>query len=180
VDRLCSVASFFVSRVDTKVDPQLDKLGDPKHIRGKIAIANAAMAYRLFETTLASERWKKLAAKGARPQRPLWASTSTKDPSYKDTLYVEALIGRDTVDTIPPATMDAFRDHGVVKADAVEQDLAGAKAVMARLEKQGISLKEITDELVKEGVKSFADSFDKLLGVVGERRKALLKGVKAA
>ena len=144
-----------------------------------MAIANAKIAYERYKVLFSGPRWEKLAKAGAKTQRLLWASTSTKDPSYKDTLYVEALIGRDTVDTIPPATMDAFRDHGVVKADAVEQDLAGAKAVMAGLEKQGISLKEITDELVKEGVKSFADSFDKLLGVVGERRKALLKGVKA-
>jgi transaldolase/glucose-6-phosphate isomerase len=183
VSKSASVASFFVSRIDAAVDKKLKTLankGAAAQLQGKVAIANAKVAYERYKVLFSGPRWEKLAKAGAKTQRLLWASTSTKDPSYKDTLYVEALIGRDTVDTIPPATMDAFRDHGVVTADAVEQDLAGAKAIMAGLEKQGISLKEITDELVKEGVKSFADSFDKLLGVVGERRKALLKGVKAA
>ena len=182
VSRSASVASFFVSRIDAAADKKLKGLADKEaaaQLKGKVAIANAKIAYERYKVLFSGPRWEKLAKVGAKTQRLLWASTSTKDPSYKDTLYVEALIGRDTVDTIPPATMDAFRDHGVVKADAVEQDLASAKAVMAGLEKHGISLKEITDELVKEGVKSFADSFDKLLGVVGERRKALLKGVKA-
>jgi transaldolase / glucose-6-phosphate isomerase len=182
VSKSASVASFFVSRIDAAADKKLKTLADKgaaAQLKGKVAIANAKIAYERYKVLFSGPRWEKLAKAGAKTQRLLWASTSTKDPSYKDTLYVEALIGRDTVDTIPPATMDAFRDHGVVTADAVEQDLAGAKAIMAGLEKQGISLKEITDELVKEGVKSFADSFDKLLGVVGERRKALLKGVKA-
>ncbi len=182
VSKSASVASFFVSRIDAAADKKLKALADKEaaaQLKGKVAIANAKVAYERYKVLFSGPRWEKLAKAGARTQRLLWASTSTKDPSYKDTLYVEALIGRDTVDTIPPATMDAFRDHGVVKADAVEQDLAGAKAIMAGLEKQGISLKEITDELVKEGVKSFADSFDKLLGVVGERRKALLESVKA-
>ena len=182
VSKSASVASFFVSRIDAAADKKLKALADKEaaaQLKGKVAIANAKVAYERYKVLFSGPRWEKLAKAGARTQRLLWASTSTKDPSYKDTLYVEALIGRDTVDTIPPATMDAFRDHGVVKADAVEQDLAGAKAIMAGLEKQGISLKEITDELVKEGVKSFADSFDKLLGVVGERRKALLESVNA-
>ncbi len=144
-----------------------------------MAIANAKVSYDRYKALFSGPRWQKLAAAGAHTQRLLWASTSTKNPTYKDTLYVEALIGRDTVDTIPPATMDAFRDHGVVKADAVEQDLPGAKALLADLEKQGISLKEVTDELVKEGVQSFADSFDKLLGVVAERRRILLDGKTA-
>ena len=109
---------------------------------------------------------KLLAAAGAKTQRLLWASTSTKNPAYKDTMYVEALVGRDTVDTIPPATMDAFRDHGVVTPDAIEQDVAGARAILAALERYGISLKEITDELVIEGVQQFADAFDKLFGVI--------------
>jgi transaldolase/glucose-6-phosphate isomerase len=182
VSKSASVASFFVSRIDAAADKKLKGLADKEaaaQLKGKVAIANAKVAYERYKVLFSGPRWEKLAKAGARTQRLLWASTSTKDPSYKDTLYVEALIGRDTVDTIPPATMDAFRDHGVVKADAVEQDLAGAKAIMAGLEKQGISLKAITDELVEEGVKSFADSFDKLLGVVGDRRKALLEGVKA-
>jgi len=182
VSKSASVASFFVSRIDAAADKKLKTLADKEaaaQLKGKVAIANAKVAYERYKVLFSGPRWEKLAKAGAKTQRLLWASTSTKDPSYKDTLYVEALIGRDTVDTIPPATMDAFRDHGVVKADAVEQDLAGAKAIMAGLEKQGISLKEITDELVKEGVKSFADAFDTLLGVVGERRKALLESVKA-
>ena len=183
VSKSASVASFFVSRIDAAADKKLKALADREaaaQLKGKVAIANAKVAYDRYKVLFSGPRWEKLAKAGAKTRRLLWASTSTKDPSYKDTLYVEALIGRDTVDTIPPATMDAFRDHGVVKADAVEQDLAGAKAIMAGLEKQGISLKEITDELVEEGVKSFADSFDKLLGVVGERRKALLESVKAS
>ena len=182
VSKSASVASFFVSRIDAAADKKLKTLADKEaaaQLKGKVAIANAKVAYERYKVLFSGPRWEKLAKAGAKTQRLLWASTSTKDPSYKDTLYVEALIGRDTVDTIPPATMDAFRDHGVVKADAVEQDLAGAKAIMAGLEKQGISLKEITDELVKEGVKSFADAFDTLLGVVGEHRKALLESVKA-
>jgi transaldolase/glucose-6-phosphate isomerase len=173
VSKSASVASFFVSRIDAAVDKKLDKLADKAvsdRLHGKVAIANAKMAYARYKALFSGPRWQKLAAAGARTQRLLWASTSTKNPAYKDTMYVEELIGRDTVNTIPPATMDAFRDHGVVKPDAVEQDEAGAKAVLAELEKQGISLKEITDELVKEGVKSFADSFDKLLGVVAQRR----------
>jgi transaldolase / glucose-6-phosphate isomerase len=179
VSRSASVASFFVSRIDAAVDKRLAKISDKKvadQLRGKIAIANAKVAYDRYKALFSGPRWEKLAAAGAKTQRLLWASTSTKDPTYKDTLYVEALIGRDTVDTIPPATMDAFRDHGVVKADSVEQDVEGAKSMLATLEKQGISLKEVTDELVKEGVQSFADSFDKLLGVVAQRRRILLDG----
>jgi transaldolase/glucose-6-phosphate isomerase len=179
VSKSASVASFFVSRIDAAVDKRLKTISDRStagQLQGKVAIANAKVAYERYKVLFSGPRWEKLAKAGAKTQRLLWASTSTKDPTYKDTMYVEALIGRDTVDTIPPATMDAFRDHGVVKPDAVEQDLEGAKATMAALEKQGISLKEITDELVKEGVQSFADSFDKLLGVVAQRRRALLDG----
>ncbi len=116
---------------------------------------------------------------GAKTQRLLWASTSTKSPAYKDTMYVEALIGRDTVDTIPPATMDAFRDHGEAIADVIEQDLAGARAMLAELERRGISLKQVTDELVTEGVQQFADSFDKLFGAIAQQRRVLLDGDRA-
>ena len=183
VAKTASVASFFVSRIDAAVEKKLDKLADKGAAQrlggGKVAIANAKVSYDRYKALFSGPRWQKLAAAGAHTQRLLWASTSTKNPTYKDTLYVEALIGRDTVDTIPPATMDAFRDHGVIKADAVEQDLPGAKTLLADLEKQGISLKEVTDELVKEGVQSFADSFDKLLGVVAERRRTLLDGKDA-
>ena len=162
VDRLCSVASFFVSRVDTKVDPQLDKLGDPKHIRGKIAIANAAMAYRLFEATLAGERWKKLAAKGARPQRPLWASTSTKDPTFPDIYYIEALIAPLTVNTMPPETFEAYRDHGKPEV-RIHQAIEAAPAQLAALEASGISLQQVTHELEVEGVEKFGVAYGSLL-----------------
>ena len=116
---------------------------------------------------------------GARTQRLLWASTSTKNPAYKDTIYVEALVGRDTVDTIPPATMDAFRDHGETAADAIEQDVAGARAALAELEDHGVSLKEVTDELVNDGVQQFADAFDKLFGAIAKRRRTLIEGERA-
>ena len=131
-----------------------------------------ALQGAVLRATLAEAR------RGRRAHRSalLWASTSTKSPAYRDTMYVEELIGRDTVNTIPPATMDAFRDHGEVKPDSVEKDEAGAKAVLAELEKQGISLRQITDELVEEGVQSFADPSDKLLGVVAERRRTLADG----
>lgn len=182
IARSASVASFFVSRIDSAVDKRLAKLADKsvaERLRGRIAIANAKVAYERYKALFSGPRWERLARAGARTQRLLWASTSTKDPAYKDTMYVEALIGRDTVDTIPPATMDAFRDHGQAQCDAVEQDAAGARAELDMLEKAGISLKQITDELVVEGVQSFADSFDKLLGAVAERRRTLLAGGSA-
>src|SRR6185437_1833180 len=130
------------------------KLGDKRvsdRLRGQAAIANAKLAYVRYKALFSGSRWQNLAAAGAKTQRLLWASTSTKSPAYKDTMYVEALIGRDTVDTIPPATMDAFRDHGKTKANAIEHDVAGARAVLAELEEHGVSLKEITHELVKDG-----------------------------
>ena len=179
VSKIGSVASFFVSRIDTAVDKRLDKLGDKglaDRLRGKVAIANAKQAYARYKVLFSGQRWQKLAAAGAKTQRLLWASTSTKDPAYKDTLYVEALVGRDTVDTIPPATMDAFRDHGKAMADAIEQDVGGARAILAELEKSGISLRATTEELTTEGVQQFADAFDKLFGTVAKRRRALMDG----
>jgi transaldolase / glucose-6-phosphate isomerase len=175
ISRVASVASFFVSRIDTAVDKKLDKLSDKAladRLRGKVAIANAKEAYARYQTRFSGERWQKLAARGAKTQRLLWASTSTKNPSYKDTLYVDALIGRDTVNTMPPATMDAFRDHGKAAPDAIEQDLEGARATLTQLERSGISLKAITDELTAEGVQQFADAFDKLFGSIARRRGA--------
>ncbi len=172
IDRLASVASFFVSRVDTKVDPQLDAKGDPEGIRGTIAIANAAMAYKLFEETLGRERWRRLAAAGARPQRPLWASTSTKDPKYPDIYYVEALVAPQTVDTMPPATFEAYRDHGNPESrihDAIER----APAQLAALEKSGISLRQVTQELEDEGVEKFSASYTSLLDGVRAKAGAL-------
>ncbi len=182
VSKTGSVASFFVSRIDTAVDKRLDKLPDKQladRLRGKAAIANAKLAYVRYKALFSGPRWERLASAGARAQRLLWASTSTKNPAYKDTMYVEALIGRDTVDTVPPATMDAFRDHGKVIPGAIEQDLAGARATLAELEQLGISLKEVTDELVVDGVQQFADAFDKLLGAIARRRRALIGGERA-
>ena len=182
VSKIGSVASFFVSRIDTAVDKQLDKLDDKEaadKLRGKAAIANAKLAYVQYKALFSGPRWEALAAAGAKTQRLLWASTSTKNPTYKDTMYVEGLIGRDTVDTIPPATMDAFRDHGQATPDAIEQDVSGARAVLAALEKHGISLKQVTDQLVIDGVQQFADAFDKLFGAIARSRHALIGGKRA-
>ncbi|MGH7044132.1 MAG: bifunctional transaldolase/phosoglucose isomerase, partial [Acetobacteraceae bacterium] len=179
ISRIGSVASFFVSRIDTVVDARLDKLGDPlvaQRLRGKVAIANARLAYLRYQALFAGPRWQPLAAAGAKTQRLLWASTSTKSAAYKDTMYVEALIGRDTVDTIPPATMDAFRDHGEVTPDAIGQHVEEARATLAALPGHGISLQEVTDGLVRDGVQQFADAFDKLLGAIARRRRTLRDG----
>ena len=170
---------MFVSRIDTAVDGRLEKLDDTRvadRLRGKVAIANAKLAYARYKELFSGPRWQRLAAAGAKTQRLLWASTGTKNPSYKDTMYVEALVGRDTVDTIPPATMDAFRDHGRATADAVERDVAGARAILAELEQHGISLKEITEKLVVDGVQQFADSFDSLFGAIARQRRTLREG----
>jgi transaldolase/glucose-6-phosphate isomerase len=175
--KVASVASIFVSRIDTAIDTRLDKLGDIRaaaQLRGKIGIANAKLAYSRYKVLFSAPRWQLLAASGAATQRLLWASTGAKDPAYKDTMYVEALIGRDTVVTVPPATMDAFRDHGEVTSDVIEQDLADARAMLATLEQHGISLDEVTEELAKEGVQQFADAFDRLFGAIARRRHMLL------
>jgi transaldolase/glucose-6-phosphate isomerase len=182
VSKIGSVASIFVSRIDTAIDNRLDKLGDKRvadRLRGKAAIANAKLAYARYKALFSEPRWQLLAAAGAKTQRLLWASTSAKNPAYKDTMYVEGLIGRDTVDTIPPATMDAFRDHGKATPNVIEQDVAGARAMLTELERHGISLKEVTEELVKDGVQQFADAFDKLFGAIARRRRALLDGDRA-
>jgi transaldolase/glucose-6-phosphate isomerase len=182
ISRIGSVASIFVSRIDTAVNKRLDKLDDKRVVnrfRSKVAIANAKLAYQRYKEMFSGPRWQRLAAAGAQTQRLLWASTSTKDPAYKDTMYVDALVGRDTVDTIPPATMDAFRDHGKAVPDAVERDVADARAILAELEQHGISLNEITEELVTEGVQQFADSFDKLFGAIARRRRSLRDGDRA-
>jgi transaldolase / glucose-6-phosphate isomerase len=179
ISKIASVASIFVSRIDTAIDKRLDKLRDKRladRFRGKVAIANAKLAYARYKALFSGPRWRLLAAAGAKTQRLLWASTSTKNPAYKDTMYIEALIGRDTVDTIPPATMDAFRDHGKATPGIIEQDVAGARAMLVELEEHGISLKEVTEELVKDGVQQFADAFDKLFGAIARRRRTLLEG----
>ncbi|HEY1925680.1 MAG TPA: transaldolase [Candidatus Acidoferrum sp.] len=177
VSKIASVASFFVSRIDTLIDGQIEaKLKtetDPKKkellqsIEGQVAIANAKLTYKKYQELFGGARWKALAAKGAQTQRLLWASTSTKNPKYRDVLYVEELIGADTVDTIPPATFDAFRDHGKLRNSLTENVDAAAKT-MSDLEKAGISMKGATEKLVVDGVKLFAEAFDKLLDATGK------------
>ena len=182
LSKIGSVASIFVSRIDVAVDKRLDKLGDKKladRLRGKTGVANAKIAYARYKALFSGPRWQRLAEAGAQTQRLLWASTSTKSPAYKDTMYVEALIGRDTVDTIPPTTMDAFRDHGEATADAIEKDVSGARAILAELEEHGVSLEGVTEELVKDGVRQFADAFDKLFDTIARRRRTLLEGERA-
>ncbi len=174
VDRIQSVASFFVSRLDGKVDALLDGPGTQTALRGTAAIANACSAYAVFESTVASPRWQALAAMGARVQRPLWASTSTKDPRLPDVYYVEALIAANTVNTLPPATFAAYRDHGK-PADRIAAGVAAAPAQLKALAAAGIDLPAITAELEKEGVASFAASFTSLLAVI-EKKGAVLVG----
>src|SRR4051794_15228633 len=182
---VASVASFFVSRIDSAVDKELDdkiaKANDPaakarlEALKGKVAIANAKMAYQEYKKLFAGPRWQKLQAKGAKPQRLLWASTGTKNKAYSDVLYVEELIGRDTVNTVPPATLDAFRDHGKLR-DSLEENIEDAASVLEELAKSGISLDAITAELVVDGVKLFADAADKLYGAVAHKRATSLGG----
>lgn len=182
VDAIASVASFFVSRVDTNVDKRLQsivqaggaKAKQAEGLLGKAAIANARLAYSAYKKVFSSERFMKLKAQGARVQRPLWASTSTKNPAYRDVMYVEELIGRDTVNTIPQQTLNAFLDHGKVRP-SLEEDLAGATRVLADLESLGISMDEVTYELEVEGVKTFADAFTVLLDAVKAKTGAVVR-----
>jgi transaldolase len=170
---IAGVASFFVSRIDSAVDALIDeRLPDAtpdrkklmESVRSKVAIANAKLAYERYLRVFSGPRWEALAAKGAQTQRPLWASTSTKNPKLRDVLYIEELIGKDTVNTIPPATYDAFRDHGVPRASLTE-DVEGARTVMTNLAATGISIDTVTADLVTAGVKQFEDAFTKLLAV---------------
>ncbi|MCK5316558.1 MAG: transaldolase [Anaerolineales bacterium] len=165
---VASVASFFVSRVDTAVDRALDEKG-AESLQGKIAVANAKVAYAHFKEIFSGERWEELAEKGAWVQRPLWASTSTKNPAYADTLYVDSLIGPDTVNTVPPATLEAFIDHGTI-ARTLEHDVEAAEAELQQLSKLGIDLSDITDELLREGVDAFAKSFRTMLASIEGKR----------
>ena len=176
ISHSASVASFFVSRIDTLVDSKIEErlktaTGDARallsSIEGKIAIANAKLTYKKYQELFSSPRWQALAAKGAQTQRLLWASTSTKNPKYRDVLYVEELIGPDTVDTIPPATFEAFRDHGRLRHSLTE-DVPGAAKTMENLAKAGISMKEVTHKLLQDGVKLFADAFRTLLDATGK------------
>jgi transaldolase len=178
---IASVASFFVSRVDTEVDKRLDAIAATKSgaerervlaLRGRAAIANAQMAYKLFRERFSGARWQALADAGAGLQRPLWASTSTKNPAYRDVMYVEQLIGPDTVNTMPPATIDAFRDHGVVKR-TVDADYAGAERTLAELAAVGIDLTDVTNKLLHEGLASFQKSFDSLTAGLSKKSASL-------
>jgi transaldolase len=172
VDRIASVASFFVSRVDTKIDPMLDRAGDPQGLRGTIAIANAALAYADFLVAFSGERWYRLSASGARPQRPLWASTSTKDPKLPDIYYAEALVAPNTVNTLPPDTFEAYRDHGEPQVRIFEA-IAAAEGRLARLAEAGVDLAQVTRELEEEGVEKFAGSFRSLVGGLESKTAAL-------
>ena len=180
---VASVASFFVSRIDSLIDSQIEEKlktasGEDKqtleNLLGKVAIANAKMAYQIYEEIFSGERWEKLSAKGAQTQRVLWASTGTKNEKYSDVLYIEELIGKDTVNTIPPATWDAFRDHGKLR-NSLTEDVSGAKETLANLEKAGISLEAATDKLLIDAVRLFVEPFDKMIAAVenaiGENRK---------
>ena len=171
---ISSVASFFISRVDVEVDRRLEEIGTPEALalKGKAAIANGKLAYALFQETFTGPRWEALAARGARVQRPLWASTSTKDPSYPDTLYVDELIGPDTVNTLPDNTLEAFEDHGTV-ARTIDMGVGGAHEVIEALEGLGISMDEVTQKLEDEGVAAFEKSFDELLGALGAKAETL-------
>jgi transaldolase len=173
--KMAGVASFFISRIDTLVDSIIDdKVKSTKDaqqqallnsLKGKVAIANGKLTYQRYQSIFSGPRWEALAAKGAQTQRVLWASTSTKNPAYRDVMYVEELIGPDTVDTMPPATIEAFRDHGQLR-NSLTEDVAGAQTVMDNLGKSGIVMKEVTTKLTADGVKLFADAFNKLLAVV--------------
>ena len=178
---VASVASFFVSRVDSEIDRRLDAqvaagtldAARATGLKGKAAVANAKLAYRLFTECFSGPRWTALSAKGAQVQRPLWASTSTKNPAYRDVIYVEELVGPQTVNTLPPATLESFRDHGETRR-SVDVDLAGAAQDLAAIESAGISVRNVTDQLLGEGLASFQKAFDTLLA--GLERKATSLG----
>jgi transaldolase len=183
--KMASVASFFISRIDTLIDSMLnDRIKGTsdasqqallKSVLGKVAIANGKLTYQRYQQIFSGPRWQALAAKGAQTQRVLWASTSTKNPAYRDVIYVEELIGPDTVNTMPPATIDAFRDHGLLR-NSLTEDIPAAEKAMADLARTGISMKEVTDKLTDDGVKLFADAFDKLLAAVAKSTSSTSKG----
>jgi transaldolase len=181
VAKVHGVASFFVSRIDTAIDKKIDeklKTADPamtqrlKAVRGQVAIANAKVAYQRYLQMIETPRWKALAEASASPQRLLWASTGTKDPAYSDVLYIETLIGPDTVSTMPPKTVDAFRDHGRV-APTLTADLAGAEAILREADTLGLDLDGVTDDLIRDGVALFAKAFDDLRKALDDKRRRL-------
>lgn len=181
IDHIASVASFFVSRIDTKADNYLEEIISrggsevdlTKTLKGKVAVANAKVAYQRFKKVFGRDRFAGLKEKGAQLQRPLWASTSTKNPAYSDVLYVDSLIGSDTVNTIPPHTLAAFNEHGVVE-NTLEEDLDDAEQILSNLESVGISLAHVTDELEQEGVTAFSNAFASLLETIEARRKEVV------
>jgi transaldolase/glucose-6-phosphate isomerase len=184
VSKVHGVASFFVSRIDGMIDKKIDErlataLGDEAEtlacLRGKVAIANAKLAYEVYQEVFKSDRFKKLEAAGARVQRCLWASTSTKNPDYPDALYVEELIGPDTVNTLPRNTLEAYANHGD-PAPRLEQGVDEARALMNQLDEVGIDMQQVTDELIDEGVKAFADAFDKLLDEISKKAEKVKTG----
>ena len=180
VSKMASVGSFFISRIDSAIEKVVEakvktskdsaEQAALKNVLGKVAIANGKLAYQSYLRIFSTDRWKKLAAKGAHAQRVLWASTSTKNPAYSDVMYIEELIGPDTVNTIPPATLDAYRDHGHPRTTLTE-NIPAAKQVMESLPKLGISMKEVTDKLTDDGVKLFSEAFDKLLQAIEKNAK---------
>jgi transaldolase len=186
IDRIFSVASFFVSRVDTEVDKRLDAMiatakgGDADRFRllkGRAAIANAKLAYRLFRRKFGEPRWKAIEEKGGGLQKPLWASTSTKNPAYRDVMYVEELIGSDTIDTMPPKTIEAFTDHGTVER-TVDKRVGAAEGLLREVEAVGISMKDVTDTLLREGLASFQKSFDSLTAGIAKKMSSLAATTK--
>lgn len=182
IDHVFSVASFFVSRVDTEVDKRLDemvKAANPtdrdrlKMLKGRAAVANAKLAYRLFTRKFSEPRWKALEERGGRVQQPLWASTGVKNPAYRDVMYVEDLIGPHTVNTMPPALIDAFKDHGDIQA-TVDKRLGAAEGLLRELEAVGVSIKDVTDKLLTDGLASFQKSFDTLIGGIEKKISELI------
>jgi transaldolase len=171
---VASVASFFVSRVDTEADRRLDELGGRDDLKGKLAIANAKLAYQDYKKIFAGERWEALAAKGAWRQRCLWASTSTKNPAYSDVMYVDELIGAETVNTMPEETIRAFQDHGTV-APTLESGLDEAKRVLEQLAQVGVDYDDVTATLEKEGIQKFTDSFEELLKAIEAKRQEVAR-----
>jgi transaldolase len=170
---VASVASFFVSRIDTEADKRLDAIGGHDHLKGKLAVANARLAYQSYKAIFSGERWEYLQSKGATPQRVLWASTSVKNPDYRDTMYVEELIGPDTVDTMPEETIRDFQDHGAPRA-RLEANLEEARALLDQLAIAGVDYQDLTDTLEREGVEKFAESFEELLHSLEQKRSALV------
>jgi transaldolase len=170
--KVASVASFFVSRIDTEADKRLDEIGGHDELKGKLAVANARLAYQRYKAIFAGERWQYLASKGATPQRVLWASTSVKNPAYSDTLYVEELIGPDTVNTMPEETIDAYQDHGQPRP-RLQAELDQARKLFEQLDDAGVDYTDVTDTLEREGVEKFSGAFDELIAALHEKQGAL-------